>query len=1137
MEISNFFVTASAAILQAANPQAGGAAPAQEAGGFFSNPIYLSMALIVLGIPLATWLGRVFGSMFKSPEISWRIGVVLWCILVSAIVVAIKPIRYGVDLRGGVLITGQFNEQKVAPGESPIEIQTQLPTLKQRIDPSSTREITIRALDQDKIEVVIPDVDDVEAKRLWKRLTDAGQLWFRIVADSNNPAHNALITAARQNAPNRRSDVFVGDKKAGEWFLLAREQPPEGVRLGRPAPFKFVPTTSHLLRNAQTGELLDISGLRFDFNNDDVARRQLSDWCEKQGLRDVEILMVHPSREQEDVEGKFLQKVARGMDEQANPRIDFTLSAEGGRRLYALTMKNKPSGGRYSLLGIVLDGQLQSAPRINEPIRARGVIEGRFTNEEIEDYKAVLSSGKLDVALRKNWISLDQVQSTLGEELKTKGFVALGISLAIVVLFMLYYYRFCGLVSVIALLLNLLFSLALLLMINVNLTLTGLAGFVLTIGMSVDAGILIFERMREERDRGAALRMAIRNGFDRATTTIVDSNLTTLITAIILYAIGTEQLRSFAVTLVIGILMCMFTGIFCSRIIFTLAERNRWISDVRMKKIFPGHIVDFMGMSRTAIAISVLLIAIGMVAVFVRGKGILDSDLAGGSTARVMLTSALPVDEIREKLEKANYMYLDEPVRYEITRMRKDERDIKIDSNLPVIEDAEAGDGLTLESIVRKVFDGQLEMLSMDYDPSTLRLENPDGTPVPTGVAPGTENLAPTGGPNAVDFGSYERRLPVWRSHESPSGLFAKMPEYQEGETGETNKQDEADKQESGEQKEAGEQQPETPPAADDLKAPSAGSESTPAPELPVIGQETAPAGARQGGVELLTAKQELKFKFAITGDAVAGYLVDAAMALGDVELQENDITLVGEGANDNRDRSEKWTVSFPVVAAGDAQRVFDKVRETMASQPYFAASSGVGGQIAGRTQWQALGAIFASCLGIIAYVWIRFQNVAFGLAAIVALIHDVLVTIGAIALSYWIAGALGFLMVDEFRISLTVIAALLTVIGYSINDTIVIFDRIREVRGKRSEITVAMANESLSKTLSRTILTSLTTLFVIIILYFLGGESIHAFAFALVIGIVSGTYSTLFIATPILLWLIGRGIAPPPVATEKTAG
>jgi SecD/SecF fusion protein len=147
---------------------------------------------------------------------------------------------------------------------------------------------------------------------------------------------------------------------------------------------------------------------------------------------------------------------------------------------------------------------------------------------------------------------------------------------------------------------------------------------------------------------------------------------------------------------------------------------------------------------------------------------------------------------------------------------------------------------------------------------------------------------------------------------------------------------------------------------------------------------------------------------------------------------------------------------------------------------------------------------------------------VVYGVAAVIAVIHDVIVTIGAIALSYWLANVLGFLQVEEFKISLPVVAAILTIIGYSLNDTIVIFDRIREIKGKSPHLTVSMINDSINQTLSRTILTSLTTLIVVVILYAIGGPGIHAFAFALIVGVVAGTYSTVFIASPVLLWMSG---------------
>ena len=217
-----------------------------------------------------------------------------------------------------------------------------------------------------------------------------------------------------------------------------------------------------------------------------------------------------------------------------------------------------------------------------------------------------------------------------------------------------------------------------------------------------------------------------------------------------------------------------------------------------------------------------------------------------------------------------------------------------------------------------------------------------------------------------------------------------------------------------------------------------------------------------------------------------------------------------------------------------DAEAILNEWQSRFNATPYFPTSSSVGGQIAGETSNQAILAIVASVIGIVAYVWIRFQNLAFGLAAVVALVHDVLIVLGAIAISHWLAGVFGIIGIDKFKISLEIIAALLTVIGYSLNDTIVVFDRIREVRGKRTEITAEMIDTSISQTLSRTILTSLTTFIVVFILYWFGGDAIHGFAFALVIGVIVGTYSSIFVASPALLWLMNTvGLNPGEVEPE----
>jgi SecD/SecF fusion protein len=223
----------------------------------------------------------------------------------------------------------------------------------------------------------------------------------------------------------------------------------------------------------------------------------------------------------------------------------------------------------------------------------------------------------------------------------------------------------------------------------------------------------------------------------------------------------------------------------------------------------------------------------------------------------------------------------------------------------------------------------------------------------------------------------------------------------------------------------------------------------------------------------------------------------------------------------DNTPFSE-WTVSVQ-LSEDKANQVFSAFRTTMESTPIWQTSSKIGGQVSSDTRYKAIVAILFSLLGIMGYIWFRFQRFSWSIAAIAALLHDALIMLGGIAASYWLVGPLGFAGVEEFKISLPVIAAFLTLIGYSINDTIVIFDRLREIRGKSPNITPEMINAAVNQTMSRTILTGGLTLAVIVILYFFGGPGIHAFAFSLVIGSIAGVYSTVFIASPMLLWLLGE--------------
>jgi preprotein translocase SecF subunit len=273
---------------------------------------------------------------------------------------------------------------------------------------------------------------------------------------------------------------------------------------------------------------------------------------------------------------------------------------------------------------------------------------------------------------------------------------------------------------------------------------------------------------------------------------------------------------------------------------------------------------------------------------------------------------------------------------------------------------------------------------------------------------------------------------------------------------------------------------------------------------------------------ERVNAEATLRFKYPISEDGVR----EAIQQVSETENLSVNADSVGlvEVASLEGSQGTSWRINVKNTSRGDMEKLTAALVGDFEKKPYFRSLADVGGQIAEDAQVQALAAILASLIGIVVYLWFRFHRVIFGLAAVVALVHDVAIVLGVIALSCWLNPVLGtVLLIDNFKISLPVIAAFLTIIGYSLNDTIVVFDRIREVKGKNPKLTGEMLDISISQTLSRTILTSITTLIVVGILYFLGGEAIHAFAFSLVIGVIVGTYSSIFVASPTLYWLAKR--------------
>ena len=1004
------------------------------------------------------WFGGWFTRRIRMPEYGWKVGLILFSLIAGlAIITTGWPPKLGIDLSGGVILVYELDEQaakldqaketvpvdqekeeadkdgekkdekKAETEKKKVDMTKLITALELRVNPGGQREVSIRQYGPKQIEITIPRASEDEVRRLEKNVSRAGTLEFRILA--NNRDHKSLIELARQSKSNQ---VLSEDGKE----LLAWWVP---VRIGREQNFN----TYH-----------------------EIATRQV-----KRGDREVtEILVVNDVF---NVTGGYLSNTTPGIDRYGRPCVNFSFNAAGARRFGGLTGDNLPTGVNKEFtrkLGIVLDGYLYSAPSIQSTIYERGEITGTFTQQEVEDLVDVLNAGSLPAALKKNPISKLSTGPTLGADTIQRGQWAILGSLIAVLIFMLIYYRFAGLVACGALLANLILLFAIMIAVKADFTLPGLAGLVLTVGMAVDANVLIFERIREELAKNAALRMAIRNGFARATTTIVDANLTTLITAIVLWVVGTPQIKGFAVVLILGVLLSMFTAIFCARVVFDIGERKRWIKKLTMMRILRKTDIDFIGLQKAGAVFSILLIVIGLVCVGARGKGILDIDFTGGESVEILFEEPVKIAEVRKNLGELRDLAVSD---VQITGEQPGVRFIintseQIDPNDPKNEGKSATD--VIEAQIHSIFGEKL---------ATNKLTKFSVTPVSGGAAIKSETPAPAAVP-------------------------------------------------------ATETKPEASKPAEETKP------KTEAPQSDAQSRNDLPPSSLVastdlsvlflGQAEATGVKIDLDFLRPLDYEHIEG-LVQGILK------QQNLTAVTFEVTNDDyvpgdTKGYDHWVLSINLPEADADAKLIKPLEKQLATAPFFPSSSSIGGRVASDMQEKAILALLGSLICIIGYLWIRFQRVMFGLAAVVALVHDVLITVGAIAASAYLAHVLGFLMIDEFKISLSVLAAFLTIIGYSLNDTIVVFDRIREVKGKSPNLTADMINTSINQTLSRTLLTSITTLIGVVILYFAGGQGIHSFAFALMVGVIIGTYSSIFIASPSLLWMshskaLGTGPVP----------
>ncbi|HLP34832.1 MAG TPA: protein translocase subunit SecDF [Amoebophilaceae bacterium] len=612
--------------------------------------------------------------------------------------------------------------------------------------------------------------------------------------------------------------------------------------------------------------------------------------CLKEGK---ETITLYPIKQTWDhkplLEGTIITHAAQMLDESGRPVVSMQMNGEGARIWKRVTANNIGK-----CIAITLDDRVYSAPVVNQEIpNGYSQISGSLTIEEAKDLASVLQTGSLPAQLKV--VEEAVIGPSLGKMAQQQGILATAVGLGLVLLFMVLYYAKAGVIANLALCFNLLFIVGILAQMDATLTLPGIAGLVLTIGMSIDANVLIFERIREELANNVQIKEAIKRGYAKSYSSIIDSNITTFLVGVVLYYLGKGQVRGFALVLMVGIISSFFASVCITQLLFSFALRKPTpmlsFSYGTTPSFLKNVSFDFIKYRFIFYIASFSYIALGAFCLY-QQKGIpLGVDFSGG-------------------------------------------RSYVVNFSRPI-------------------------------DPSLLKEK-----------------------------------------------LVAHFPE----------------------------------------------------------------------------------------GIAVRSYGANNVVQLTTSYLSQEDATQADTQARNKIVACLKGATSFS--ASG--------IEEPSENHFSITSSTNVGANVAQDVQKSAKYAILCSLLGIFFYVAFRFRKWQFGLASVIALIHDACAVLAGFA----IARAMGF----NYEVNEVFLAAMLTIIGYSINDTVVIFDRIRErfnVKAKKMEAT--FMNCAIQETLSRTLITSLTTLVVVVVLFLFGGEALRGFSFALMLGIVFGTYSSICIATPLL--------------------
>lgn len=968
--------------------------------------------ILVLAAIAAGFFGLQFLFRRFFPGFEWRLLVCTIPVILSAWLVTVairnqgdptatgKRVKLGVDLAGGSILVYEVDpifwenqHKKDSSFHEHFSADQLASRIKTRIDPNNLKETTIRPIPGDqtrppRVEIVVPIRNDPnnknsagEIEEIRRLVQQQGQLEFRILAhrgsdhyredaDAINAARNQL-TADFRVEPNRTPPAPPGFDNDYEWLEMDKSEITTlKLTAETPAGFREVGNYAYFSAPDQTtpGLLKDEKSLGRHF----VLTRRPRDDARVTG-DNMDPATIFP-----DMDGLKLG-------------VRFGIKPEAEERFFELT---KEVG---ALMSIIFDQKVISAPTLQARLRTGGIITmgvgGQEGNRRVNELARILQAGSLPAALRPEPVSEMTMGPGLGEDTIRKGTYSVAGAFLAVCVFMIIYYKFSGLVAVIALFANLLLTFAFLVFANAAITLPGLAGLVLMLGMAVDANVLIYERLREERERGANLAMAIRNAYDRAFPTIIDTHLTSIFTSIVLYAVGTDQLKGFGISLTMGLVISLFTSLYMTRLIFDLGLNRGWIKKLSMMKFLSRPNIDFMRVRYYWFTATVLLSIFGLAIFVMRGENGWNIDFTGGTAYSFQFKEPVEIQHVREKVHQQG----------ELT-------DPAVDA---IYRDATVGGGATRYFTLRTT--------NKDRDQVRKGVEKAFGQELLYGSATATKVTTVT-----PDAEKRDREFEMTFTNKEPP------------------------KEEVGKH------------IAKWLeKLPEANREY-----YEVVGKTP---GEREGYFKSVTVKFKVPDR------------PDLANELPDYLVQQ---------------------FNAPV---SDRLENFD---------------SGLAAEMQGR----AISAIVFSWLAIVGYLWFRFGNWTFGVAAVLCLVHDLVLTVGIIGLCHYIVAAFGnILLLEDFKIDLPAVAALLTLVGYSVNDTIVVFDRIREIRGKNPLLTPQIINDSVNQTLSRTLIVSFITWLVVLVLYIFGGEGVKLFAFVMVVGVIIGTYSSIFVASPLLL-ILGEG-------------